>query len=838
MEDLSVEKGRRKEMKKVSNLIGTIALAFVAFFTVNTYAEAQTTQVNSDSALRSALNTDQTIELSEDITLTSQLQITTGKNIIIDLKGHKLTGPATGYSILNEGTLTIQDTGATKGQIYCVASSSSCVVNRGTKLTVDGATLSTNYVALKNEKNELDVKNSIINLRQDFTMVDGKSTPVNRAAWGIQSYGTLKVESTTFNTPDNLVYWYSIAVEKSDSGSEATIKDVTVTGNGGHINVGQQGTGTAKFTIAGGLKKSSGMSINGYDGATIVPDAENTQLVMSRARRTSGVTIVIPDDYDGEVVLDTKAKYVTTNQTEVVFIKFQDEYYKIQKGTTWMHSAPGNSALQKALAASKTLYPEDPFIEFYIMDGGERIVVDKNYEFEKNVEIIAQYEPADYTEVNEVLDEANAKIREKKYYTTDSYNALKAAVDAVQQNYRKSQQAQVDAWVQPIKDALAGLVEKPADYTAVYAAEAEGKMVDRSLYTDDSLEALDAALALIEDGKTLRDQAEVTSWATQIRAAINSLVKKPADYSKLDKVKEDAEALDAADYTPESYGRLQAALNLVQPDMTIDNQSQVDAWEKAITDAINGLVSIYADYTEVNDLKEQVDALDRNLYTEDSLAALDAALAKVVEGKLSAEQPDVDDWADQIRTALASLKKKIDTTELEAALNAAKTMYAEATSENPEVVYTERSIKSLEKLISRVEAYLEEAVYESQDEVDALVDELEEFELIEKADYTALEELLDGIGEIDEKAYTKESLDNLYAVLGSIHGDLSVEEMKVVMANLEDAIENLELVPVKPEQKPANPDTLDNAISYVVMMIMAVVAMVIGVVARREANER
>ncbi len=71
-------------------------------------------------------------------------------------------------------------------------------------------------------------------------------------------------------------------------------------------------------------------------------------------------------------------------------------------------------------------------------------------------------------------------------------------------------------------------------------------------------------------------------------------------------------------------------------------------------------VSVYAestaDYKEVNSLVSQIEALDRSMYTDESLAYLDSVMQKIDFNLSSAEQTTVDTWADELESALAGLK--------------------------------------------------------------------------------------------------------------------------------------------------------------------------------------
>ncbi len=57
---------------------------------------------------------------------------------------------------------------------------------------------------------------------------------------------------------------------------------------------------------------------------------------------------------------------------------------------------------------------------------------------------------------------------------------------------------------------------------------------DLSIYTDESVNALKDALALVEDGKNITEQATVDGYADAINKAIEGLVKKPIIYKVIE----------------------------------------------------------------------------------------------------------------------------------------------------------------------------------------------------------------------------------------------------------------------------------------------------------------
>ena len=277
-------------------------------------------------------------------------------------------------------------------------------------------------------------------------------------------------------------------------------------------------------------------------------------------------------------------------------------------------------------------------------------------------------EDADYTAVNAAKEKAAGVDRSK--YTDESLKALDDAVAAVVEGLKKSEQSRVDAMAAAINNAYAALVEKDADYTAVNAAKEKAAGVDRSKYTDESLKALDDAVAAVVEGLKKSEQGRVDAMAAAINNAYAALVEKPAveedaDYTAVNAAIAKADKIDRSKYTEESLKALDDAVAAVEKGLKESEQSKVDAMAAAIEKALSELVESPvvepekdADYTAVNAAMEKVQKIDRSKYTEESLKALDDAVAAVEKGLKESEQDKVDAMAAAIEKALDGLKKK------------------------------------------------------------------------------------------------------------------------------------------------------------------------------------
>lgn len=200
----------------------------------------------------------------------------------------------------------------------------------------------------------------------------------------------------------------------------------------------------------------------------------------------------------------------------------------------------------------------------------------------------------------------------------------------------------------------------PADYAAVNTAKANADAIDRSLYTEPSLKAVDEAVAKIDSNKTILEQDEVNAMADTINEALNNLEYLPANYSAVDAARTSADNLDRTLYTDNSLAVLDKALDGVHEGLDITHQDEVDAMAAAINEALDNLEYLPADYSAVDAARTSADKIDRTLYTADSLAVLDKALGNVREGLDISHQGEVDAMAAAINEAINNLEKISD----------------------------------------------------------------------------------------------------------------------------------------------------------------------------------
>ncbi|WP_195993697.1 VWA domain-containing protein [Faecalibacillus faecis] len=202
---------------------------------------------------------------------------------------------------------------------------------------------------------------------------------------------------------------------------------------------------------------------------------------------------------------------------------------------------------------------------------------------------------------------------------------------------------------------LSNMLFDLADYTKVNEAKAKVPS-NLNIYTEETVNALQEALDAVEEGKNITEQETVDGYAKAINEAINSLVIKDANYKKVNEAKAKVPN-DLNIYTEETVNALQEALDAVEEGKNITEQETVDGYANAINEAISKLVLKDADYKKVNEAKAKVPSY-LNIYTEETVNALQEALDAVEEGKNITEQETVDGYAKAIYEAISKLVLK------------------------------------------------------------------------------------------------------------------------------------------------------------------------------------
>lgn len=178
-------------------------------------------------------------------------------------------------------------------------------------------------------------------------------------------------------------------------------------------------------------------------------------------------------------------------------------------------------------------------------------------------------------------------------------------------------------------------------------------------YTNDSYSNLDkelsnANIVLKNDNATSNQVKEVV---IRLKIAINSLVIIEADKTTLTQIIDYINGLFGIDYTIDSWNNLQNNLNIAKDAIINPNikQSEIDLIINDISLAINLLVIIKADLTELQLLIDNINSLDKDLYTVESWENLELVLDKANDSIL-------DNYVKQseINRLVILLKEKVD----------------------------------------------------------------------------------------------------------------------------------------------------------------------------------
>ena len=190
-----------------------------------------------------------------------------------------------------------------------------------------------------------------------------------------------------------------------------------------------------------------------------------------------------------------------------------------------------------------------------------------------------------------------------------------------------------------------------ADYSAVEAAMA-AIPTDLTVYTDESVAALNTAVDGVVRGKAFASQANVNAMAQAIQNAIAALQYKDADYTKVDAAIAKANALNKDNY--KDFSAVEAAVNAVVRNKNITEQSEVDAMAQAIEDAITALQYKDADNTKVDAAIAKANTLNKDNYKDADYTKVDAAIAKPGTSDKSPQTGDTSNLALWIALLFAS----------------------------------------------------------------------------------------------------------------------------------------------------------------------------------------
>ena len=192
-----------------------------------------------------------------------------------------------------------------------------------------------------------------------------------------------------------------------------------------------------------------------------------------------------------------------------------------------------------------------------------------------------------------------------------------------------------------------------ADYSEYNKVVAQAKALDRSLYTD--LTELDEALSADIGGLSNAQQNIVDEQTAKIKGALDNLVLKPADYSRVnEQINTVPEHLEY--YTDKTVNALNEILNGIDYGLDITKQEVVNSYAEQLQNAISALEYKPADYTEYDKAVAKAKGLDKEKYVD--FSQVEKELAVDVSGKNMTEQAEVDAQTQAITDAINGLELK------------------------------------------------------------------------------------------------------------------------------------------------------------------------------------
>lgn len=387
---------------------------------------------------------------------------------------------------------------------------------------------------------------------------------------------------------------------------------------------------------------------------------------------------------DGERYFDLKGTEITLTvkgaEAQVDYSKLQAKYDEVKDTVVANYNNTEDFVI--ALAAAKTILDEKK---------ADQTTVDNALKALEAGYAKLQIKGADYTALNAAKDAA-ANIKAENYEQDANWTAFQNAYTAAQNiaaGLDITHQTEITAAATALTNAIANLtpkvVEEDADYTKLNAEiAASQKIVDTeqaSWYTEATWSAFTTALAeakAVPTGLKKSSQGTIDKAASALNAARTRLEEAAANYTNIDALIKECDALTAGDYTSVSWQNLTIALNTAKAlarDIKARNQATIDTAYNNLKAAKDALVPLgKANYQPLIDEINKGTAYTEDYYTAESWAAyqtvLAAAQAMVDAGNLKEdEQAQISKMVEDLIAAKAALKfVDADYTAVDAAL--------------------------------------------------------------------------------------------------------------------------------------------------------------------------
>ncbi len=394
---------------------------------------------------------------------------------------------------------------------------------------------------------------------------------------------------------------------------------------------------------------------------------------------------------------------------------------------------------------------------------------------------------ADFTALNEALTEYAGL--DSAAYTPASWADVAAAyatAAAIDQT-NEADQDKVDAAASDLATAIDNLVPALV-YTALEEAYNANVGKDVSIYTDDTVARFNAALAVAKnlvENKNAADQNEIDAAKAELEAAALALAEKDADYTALTAAKDAFTALNAKDWTVDSYNAAKDAYDAaceVPAGLKISQQATIDAAANELNAKITALVPAgAASYTALDKAIADAKALVADHYVDFSGVTAALATAEGVARNLNAnDQAIIDEAANALVAAMGALVPA--DANYDAVNTAVATAEAMAVKKSGEALtYTDEYIAALNAVVADVVYGLKKADQETVDGYAAAINAVIAAPVFRAFDYSAIIAHIEAIEANDADYYNADSYAAYLAAKNALVWDYTNEQYAQAM---------------------------------------------------------
>lgn len=356
--------------------------------------------------------------------------------------------------------------------------------------------------------------------------------------------------------------------------------------------------------------------------------------------------------------------------------------------------------------------------------------------------------PADYSRLNAAKTYAE-RLNPAEY---SNYGIVTEAIEAINWDLNCRQNAEMQAQIDAINNAVAQLKLLPADYTKVDEAIEAARYACQNgayPYTQESIDVVEAVIESINWDYDIKHQTDVDAYIIKIQNAVAQLTYIRANYDELDEVKLKYDNLQRDLYS--SLLAVDAYVAKIDWNKTIDQQSEVDTYAAELDAMIEKLEYAPADYTAVDNAITIYNSINKEYYEAYDIAMVEMVISQVVPDLKKNEQDRVNQMAQNINDAIAILRTKMKKADLDKLADAV----AQANTRLDEMEATGYAIDrdtllALDTLLRRANDYNAETTIDNQEDIDALADKI--IEATAKLEFV-FTKILDGSGLVIKDGY-------------------------------------------------------------------------------------